>query len=191
LSVYDRKIPFVSKLFRNRVKTAIKLSSITEESIILDVGCNYGYLLIALQNSNCLCNYYGIDVHNINSQTNMKNCNFRLGDVRSLPYNDNFFDVVFLLDVLEHIDKVDTAVKEVFRVLKPNGSAILSGPTESWFYKICRLIWLRKIHFFDHKHTIYDIEKLFETNNFTLVTRESLPNLPLPSLFRISKFKKN
>lgn len=190
MSVYESKIPFVSKLFQNRVKTALKLASITNDSIILDVGCSFGYLFMVIRNRNCSSEYYGIDNTHINSQINMENCDFRLGDVRNLPYDDNFFDVIFLLDVLEHVEDVDLAIKEVIRVLKPNGLAILSGPTESWFYKFCRLLWLGKTHFPDHKHTIFKIEEMFESNEFTLVTRKSLPKMPLPPLFRISKFKK-
>jgi len=191
LSVYQKKIPFVSKLFRNRIKTALKLASITDDSIILDVGYSSGYLLVTIRNANCFCEYNGLDIHHINSQIDMKNCNFGTGDVQNLPYHDSYFDVVFLLDVLEHIEDVDIGIKEVSRVLKPNGIAILSGPTESWFYKFCRVLWLGKVHFFDHKHTIYDIEKKFESNNFTLVARESLPHKPIPPLFRISKFEKS
>jgi len=190
LSVYQRKIPFVSKLFQNRIKTALKLASITDDSILLDVGYSSGYLLTSIRKNNFLCEYYGIDIHHINPQINMKNCNLGIGDVRKLPYHDSCFDVVFLLDVLEHIDMLDNAIKEIFRVLKPKGFVILSGPTESWFYKLCRVLWLRKVHFSGHKHTIYEIEKKFESKDFTLVARESLPMHLLPPLFRISKFKK-
>jgi len=190
LSVYQRKIPFVSKLFQNRIKTALKLACLNDESILLDVGYSSGYLLTTLRNHNCLSEYYGIDIHHINPQINLKNSNFGIGDVRNLPYHDSYFDVVFLLDVLEHIGKVDIAIKEVFRVLKPEGLVILSGPTESWFYKFCRVLWLGKVNFSEHKNTIYEIEEKFESNDFTLVAREFLPSQPLPPLFRISKFKK-
>jgi len=190
MSLYERKVPLVSKLFRNRIKTALKLASINDDSIMLDVGCNFGYLLMVIRNQNCLGQYYGIDNTTINSETTLKNCNFRIEDVRNMKFNDNYFDVVFLLDVLEHIEDVNMAIKQVYRVLKPKGLAILSGPTESWFYKLCRLLWLGKVHFSDHKHSIYDIETKFESNNFKLIKRESMPRRPLPSLFRISKFKK-
>jgi len=190
LSIYQKDVPFVSKLFRNRIKTAIKLASLSDDSILLDVGYSSGILLMTIRKNNCLSEYFGIDIHHINPHINLKNCNLGLGDVRNLPFHDSFFDVVFLLDVLEHLENVDMAINEIFRVLKPDGVAILSGPTESWFYKFCRVLWLGKVRFSEHKLTIYDIEKKFESNHFTLVARESLPSKPLP-LFRISKFKKS
>jgi len=191
ITTYNRKIPFVRNIFRNRVKIAIKFASITHESTILDAGCSVGYLLIALRNQNNSCKYYGIDKKSTyDIPSNIKNCSFQVGDIKNMDYNDNFFDAVFLLDILEHIEDVETAIKEVHRVLKPNGVAILSGPTETWFYKICRLLWLHKVEFSFHKHTIYDIEHKFESNKFELISWERLPRTPLPELFRISKFKK-
>lgn len=49
-------------------------------------------------------------------------------DLTSLPYSDNHFDFVFANHVLEHIDNDKVAMKEIFRVLKPNGIAILQVP---------------------------------------------------------------
>jgi SAM-dependent methyltransferase len=49
-------------------------------------------------------------------------------DIRSLPFADATYDVVFCSHVLEHIREDMTAVSEIRRVLRPNGIAVLPVP---------------------------------------------------------------
>ena len=51
-------------------------------------------------------------------------------DARSLSYPSNYFDLVYSVSVLEHIvgDGDSTAIKEVERVLRPGGTAIIEVP---------------------------------------------------------------
>ncbi len=50
--------------------------------------------------------------------------------VYELKHKDNTFDVVFFLEVLEHLDYPDLALKELRRVIKPGGYLILGVPRE-------------------------------------------------------------
>ena len=49
-------------------------------------------------------------------------------DIRNLPFADATYDFVFASHVLEHIREDGEAIKEVRRVLKPNGIAVLPVP---------------------------------------------------------------
>ena len=49
-------------------------------------------------------------------------------DLRRLSFPDATFDMVYASHVLEHIDDDEAAIKEVYRVLKPGGIAILPVP---------------------------------------------------------------
>lgn len=49
-------------------------------------------------------------------------------DLTKMPFADLFFDLVWASHVLEHITTVDLAVREVFRVLKSSGAAVLDVP---------------------------------------------------------------
>lgn len=51
-------------------------------------------------------------------------------DATELPYSDNEFDIVFALDVLEHIPDEYEAVAEIERVAKECGTAVVSAPIE-------------------------------------------------------------
>ena len=182
-------IPVVSNLFRKRIDVSIKFASLEDNIKILDVGCKDGFLLKSIRNDNQSCKCYGIDI-NLEFFKAIENCDVRKADVTNLPFEHNYFDIVFVLDILEHVKELDKAIEEINRVLKIYGHVILSGPTETWFYRLCRLFYRRMIDNEQHILTIYDIEKRFQEKGFQLMNQKSLPGFPIPELFRISKFKK-
>lgn len=51
-------------------------------------------------------------------------------DICNLPFNNNSFDVILCNHVLEHIPDDTKAMKELFRVLKPNGWGIFQIPQD-------------------------------------------------------------
>ncbi len=57
-----------------------------------------------------------------------------LADGYRLPFRDASFDLVCLFDVLEHLDDDAAALREVHRVLMPDGLLFLSVPAYPWLY---------------------------------------------------------
>lgn len=51
-------------------------------------------------------------------------------DICNLPFANNEFDIIFCNHVLEHIPNDTKAMQELYRVLKPNGMAILQIPQD-------------------------------------------------------------
>lgn len=51
-----------------------------------------------------------------------------VGDVRDLPFPDRSFDAVYSMGTIEHFDETERAVREIARVLKPGGRAIVGVP---------------------------------------------------------------
>ena len=94
---------------------------------ILDVGCGTGANLQMLAEFGAA---EGVDV----SAEALDFCRARgLGRVRqgaaeSLPYEDAQFDLVTGLDVVEHLDDDVAGLREMFRVLRPGGRALLFVP---------------------------------------------------------------
>jgi len=50
-------------------------------------------------------------------------------DARDLPLPSSSFDLVVAFEILEHIQEDDQAAAELFRVLRPGGSALISVPS--------------------------------------------------------------
>jgi len=60
-----------------------------------------------------------------------------------LPLRDGSFDLVLLFEVLEHVIKPEVTLKEICRVLKPNGTLFLTVPNRFYIFEthgiqICR-----------------------------------------------------
>jgi len=94
---------------------------------ILDVGCGTGANLEMLSGFG---DAEGVDV----SPEAITFCrdrglnNVRLGQAEQLPFADNSFDLVTALDVVEHLDDDVAGLREMRRVLRPGGRALLFVP---------------------------------------------------------------
>ena len=54
-------------------------------------------------------------------------CNIRL-DIADTNFENDYFDFIICNHVLEHVQDDRKAMRELFRVLKPDGKAILQVP---------------------------------------------------------------
>jgi len=114
------------KLGRKYTNHFIKLFRIYEKRNlkglkILDVGCFNGSFLEPLVNDN---ECYGVDISeeglDIAKKKGIKVFKVDL-EKGSLPFPNNFFDIVVSTHTLEHIFNTDHVLREIWRVLKPKG----------------------------------------------------------------------
>lgn len=57
-------------------------------------------------------------------------CRFLVGDVSHVGIKSDYFDTVYLGQVLEHLSDDRAALAEAIRIVKPSGKLIISVPTE-------------------------------------------------------------
>lgn len=74
-----------------------------------------------------------------------KRMKFLFGDAQRLSFKNNFFETVFCLEVLEHVQDPVKVLSEVKRVLKKGGYAVFLVPSESLLFRIVWFFWL---HFY-------------------------------------------
>lgn len=83
---------------------------------------------------------YGLDYVNTSLIAQKRNSPYNLnlcrGDGETLPYKDNSFDFVVAISVLEHFSNYDQAFKEIWRVLKPNGTCLLYVPCKDFRFSL-------------------------------------------------------
>ncbi len=114
------------------------LSYLPKNGKIIDAGCGFGKWVIYLTKRGY--NIKGID-NNKSAINKLKNYDESLqvehGDILNLEYPDNYFDAYISMGVIEHFeDGPIPALKEAFRVLKPNGLIFVSTPVVNIIRKI-------------------------------------------------------
>lgn len=103
--------------------------SMPEGSTILEIGAGAGWQAKAL--SECGFQVEAIDLED-SAYSEARVCHVIEYDGMHIPFPDNYFDVVFSSNVLEHIPHIEKFQSEIHRVLKPTGKAIHILPTSSW-----------------------------------------------------------
>jgi SAM-dependent methyltransferase len=58
----------------------------------------------------------------------------RQGDATAMPFEDDSFDIVALLDTVEHIPDETAVFNETFRVTKPGGTMVVTVPAFMWLW---------------------------------------------------------
>ena len=117
----------IIRSFLQRLVKKLKTRNGTEKIKILDVGCGTGANLELLSEFG---DAQGVDV----STDALTFCrarglvNVKQGEAERLPYHDEEFDLVTGLDVVEHLDDDLAGLKEMHRVLRPDGRALLFVP---------------------------------------------------------------
>ncbi len=66
---------------------------------------------------------------------------FKIGDIMDIPHADGQFDVVTALEVMEHIDRPLVALQEIHRILKENGTFVMTTPNNTAFFKTFWWFW--------------------------------------------------
>lgn len=107
------------------IRDVFSREGVSLKSKVLDIGCGAGLISNKLAADGY--EIFGVDqsagsvaVARRHAPSNAK-VHYSAGDAYALDFADASFDVVMLLDFLEHVDEPDRAIKEASRVLKPGG----------------------------------------------------------------------
>lgn len=116
-------------------------------------------------------------------------CTDVVGNAESLPFQDMKFDCVILIEVYEHIFQSKDLINEIFRVLTPGGSVVLSvpfmfhnhgDPDDYWRPTSSALVYIfsefREVDIYPQGNRLHSI--------FDLITTAKFPW----SLFRLLRF---
>ena len=94
---------------------------------LLDIGCGkMPYKNYILENS-AVDTYVGLDIENALIYDKDIKPDF-VWDGRTMPFQDNSYDCAFGTEVLEHCPEPEPVLKEVYRVLKPDGIFFFTVP---------------------------------------------------------------
>lgn len=105
-------------------------------SKILDVGCGTGHTLTFLKSTFPKAKLYGVDLSKkaVFFSKKRGHKNIYQANALKLPFKKEQFDVVLLLDVLEHIKDHQKVINETKRVLKKGGRIIVTNPALNFIW---------------------------------------------------------
>ena len=138
-----------------------------KNNLLLDVGCFRGDFLYGAKKQGW--DVRGVEISSDAADYGKKHYGLDIfkGRLMDSKFPDNFFDVVTLFDVIEHLTNPDECLKEVNRILRPGGLLYLDTPN---FNSINRIIFKKKWSVFFPWHLYYfspkTLEKIVQNNNF-------------------------
>jgi SAM-dependent methyltransferase len=99
---------------------------------MLDIGCGFGEYETAFSGRGF--EMIGIDI----SRENLLKCpalpkaSFCCASAENLPFADESFDAVIIIEVLEHVQDAEKTLREMQRVLSKGGTALLTVPNRGF-----------------------------------------------------------
>lgn len=170
---------------REIVLSLIRKKIAKERMEILDAGCGTG------GNLKCLTefgNVTGMDYDETALALASKKGQIVKGSLPdALPFSESSFDLITLLDVLEHLDEDENALQALHRLLKPGGFLLITVPA-------FRFLWSGHDEVNHHKrrYTIRALREKIHRSNFQCIyiSYFNIYLFPLIALSRLLKRKK-
>lgn len=137
--------------FQRRLNKIIRIIDIKDKRI-LDQGCGEGVWLTQFMKYTDSSNVFGVDIDPegikefISSNEDISPNNLKVCPAEKLDFPDNYFDIVFSNEVLEHVEDDKKAVHEVIRVLKPGGYFVVFTPNRGWPFETHGMFWRSKYY---------------------------------------------
>jgi ubiquinone/menaquinone biosynthesis C-methylase UbiE len=118
--------------FRRRCETVVEFLDAREDDLILDCGCGYGFTLRVLS-ALTEARLVGLDfsnerVQNARTKLPADMTTFVQGSAMELPFAGGSFDKAVCSEVLEHLPDDRAALHELFRIIKPGGTLVVTVP---------------------------------------------------------------
>jgi SAM-dependent methyltransferase len=143
------------------------------DKTVLDIGCSFGWFERWAIENNCT-KIVGIEPDEEDfkiARDAIPDATFQKGSALNLPFESDFFDIVVLWEVLEHLPKntEDKAFQEIYRILKPEGSLFLSTPHRTFWSCVLDPAWW----LIGHRHyTSGNLNKMLKQSGFKVVKHE-------------------
>jgi len=122
-----------------------------------------------------------------------------LSDIKSMPFDDNSFDIVYLGGVMEYLDDYDLCIAEIKRVLKPEGLLLFVVVPNVFNIQIVGDVFLslKNIHKQLYSNLVPSNVKKWYANKYIIKLKEAglvnikeyylnpFPAIPLPKLLKM------
>jgi len=108
-----------------RIQEIISFFGDLNNKKVIDVGCGKGRFIKELQSLFSKAEFYGIDISEKMLDFCPKKAKVSVGNILNINYPDETFDFVYCVEALEHAIRVEKAIQEMCRILKPGGKIVI------------------------------------------------------------------
>jgi len=176
-----------------------EISKLPKNAKILDVGCGTGEHLKKMLDMGFSAK--GIEPSEKmreHAESNLPKDTVIRGSVLNLPFNDNYFDFVYAIEVFRYLQKEDNikGLQEIFRVLKPGavffGTFLNFYALDGFFIVVCmrkliRFFFKKNLDFHSEFETPKSLEKKFNYSGFSKVSFHGAMFAFLVIFYKINK----
>lgn len=148
--MYDKEKFYNAKFYgdsvnKRHIKVLNELKQLNKTfNNILDVGCGAGHPLSYIKTDLDINDAFGLDISNDTlkymDKLGIKGFQADL-DHDPFPFEDNCFDVIISVEVIEHLNNPDLYLDEIYRVLKPSGVFVITTPNLGWWSNLIGLLF--------------------------------------------------
>lgn len=142
---------------------------IKKDDQILESGCGLARWVKKFNNmgySCCGMEYSAITVKTVREV--WPELDIVVGNVLHHPFKDDSFNAIISLGVIEHFeDGPQKALSDIFRILKPGGTGIITVPCFNWIRKIKHPFTCRTYAIFSYQREPFSIKKKFFEYRFS------------------------
>ena len=142
-TLFTNKRNFILRSLILPIKPLFRSTKIIKGGTFLDMGCGSGEFLILMNSFNMDC--YGIEPGEFDKEfANKNNLKIKKTTIFNAKYPSNYFDLITLNHVLEHIENPSQTLKELYRILKSKGTIIISTPQHNnLMFKFFKKNWIQ------------------------------------------------
>ena len=157
---------FHQRRFKNTLHLLKKYAGHKGGLKILDLACGEGHLTNEVKSTFPNHDVYGFD-YSVSAiqfaHTHYPAIEFSVADAYDAPYEDDYFDVVILNNIWEHVPDPIRLLREAQRILKKGGGLVVSTPSRYRFSNLLRVLQGKQITFMSKLHvTEYTIGQIKE-----------------------------
>lgn len=135
-------------------KLVLQHLKVKDHDMTLDIGCGLGEFIESNKNPTIFKMGVDIDPECIEickKRVQQPNVHFRVADACKLPVQTNFFDVVTIICLLEHVDNPTALIREAYRVCRQGGIGVFVTPNIARPFRLIKAIrkqdkWTRSGH---------------------------------------------
>lgn len=181
------------KILFSPIKNYLRGSIIKPKTKLLDVGSGSGQFLYEMKNFGL--DVFGVEPSNFNKENSKKHgLKIKNNDLISAKFPKEFFDLITMNQVLEHVSNPPEIIKEIYRILNKKGTLIIAVPNkDSLAHKFFKEDWYqldvpRHLFHFSEKILIKKLsDRGFKIKKTRHVSRASQFTISLRRKFNLKK----